>query len=691
MLKTCTGYTAVQEGVLDDDSSRYSQRLLILIVLSQALVPARLAAQDWTHWVRIGGYGLSLDRVDSIIQSAKGTHVFGIETDNDIPGRYESFLDPNEKLRAIRAVAERAHAAGNSAFVYIAGLECITARADRATHTLFKDHPDWVQRNLSGEPAVFGGGTAFWIARGDEDVWISPFALEWRKVYMDRVRQIATTGIDGIYVDIPYWMTHFEGWEKSWASFDDYTVAAFKTRTGLDARKDIKLGDYDDPGFIRWIDFRIQALTDFMGEIDRNVKSVNPQCKTIAEIYPGIEGSAPRVGADVYELYPVVDVIAHEYEYGAGGHLAAQRTPLDWFGYMTGMYSFRAFAGDKPSWILNYSWENQKRIEPREAMENLFMSEVMAGANVWDARGHVMSGSNDWETRTKVFDWIARHEKTFYSSRQPIQPVGVYFSPRTRNYFPEEFVRSYRSMMFLLLQAHREFQVVTPRSLQRFSGHLLILPNVKCLSRDELEWLGSFLRSGKTLMLTGETGRFDEARRAQAQNPLLKILGITDPSRKQTAVSPMKFIYEPQCPSNSHYQALEKEFNDYAVRGDYRAARFNRLREDFIREIDAASGFEPAVEIHASPFVSTQVARVNGNLHIFIANFRGLKADEVAQQTPERNVSVDFLAKSDVKGYGLPFLGDIQELKCSWRQPGRKVCVIPEINKGMVVWFAEAQ
>ena len=45
---------------------------------------------------------------------------------------------------------------------------------------------------------------------------------------MERVRQIAATGIDGIYVDIPYWMTHFEGWEQTWASFDDYTVAAFK-------------------------------------------------------------------------------------------------------------------------------------------------------------------------------------------------------------------------------------------------------------------------------------------------------------------------------------------------------------------------------------------------------------------------------------------------------------------------------
>ena len=96
-----------------------------------------------------------------------------------------------------------------------------------------KDHPGWLQRKITGEPATFGGGTAFWIRKGDEDVWITPYATEWRKIYMERVRQIAATGIDGIYVDIPYWMTHFDGWEDSWASFDDYTVAAFRKPCGV--------------------------------------------------------------------------------------------------------------------------------------------------------------------------------------------------------------------------------------------------------------------------------------------------------------------------------------------------------------------------------------------------------------------------------------------------------------------------
>ena len=111
-----------------------------------------------------------------------------------------------------------------------------------------------------------------------------PIHLGRRKVYMERVRQVASTGIDGIYVDIPYWMTHFDGWEQSWSSFDDYTLAAFKAKTGLNAKRDIRIGDFNDPNFIQWVDFRIAALTDFMKEIDSNVKAVNSQCMTIADL-----------------------------------------------------------------------------------------------------------------------------------------------------------------------------------------------------------------------------------------------------------------------------------------------------------------------------------------------------------------------------------------------------------------------
>jgi len=603
--------------------------------------------RDWTNYVRIGAYGLKGGDALQTVRKAQASGVFGIEVDNDIPGRYESFLHPEEKLKAIREIAEAAHHAGNYAFVYIAGTECITAHGDKVAHTLAKDHPDWLQRKITGEPAVFGGGSAFWIRPGDEDVWVSPYAPEWRKTYMERVRQIAGTGIDGIYIDIPYWMTHFDGWENTWASFDDFTVAAFKQQTGLDAKHDLKLGDFSDPAFRKWVTFRIQTFTDFLSEIDRTAKSVDPKIKTIPEIYPGIEGESVRVGADVYSLYAVVDAIAHEYEFGEGDHMASSRTPLDWFRYQVGMHSFRAFAQGKATWILNYSWDGDKKVDAREAMMNLAMSQVMAGANFWDAPGHSMAGSNDLPTRTKIFSWIQQHEKTFYLPRSPVDPIGVYFSPETRNFYAQDFVASYRGILILLMQKHLEFQIVTPRTLADFHGSTLILPDVRVLSDGEKSSLQAFASQGKRLVVTG-----------------------TDATGIGSSQNVVRF---PSCPGRIYNAALEKDFDH--VSPDSEGAFLDSLRGG------------DAVRITAGPQVATSISRMSdGRISIFFANFAGLRGGSNPVQTPQTGVQVSVTSKSEGKGFVLPFLGDVQAVNGT-RHGDSMTFTLPPITKGAVFWY----
>lgn len=596
--------------------------------------------QDWTHYVRIAAYGLTPDNAQQIVDRATKDGVSGIEVDNDIPGRYESFLDPQEKLTAIHNVAVAAHKANNYAYVYIAGLECITAHGDRVQHTLAKDHPDWLQRKITGEPAIFGGGNAFWIAQGDEDVWVSPYAPEWRKTYMERVRQIAGTGIDGIYVDIPYWMTHFDGWEDTWASFDDYTVAAFRAKSGLDARKDLKLGDFSDPNFRKWVDFRIQSLTDFMQEINQNAKSVNPKIITVAEIYPGIEEEAVRVGADVYQMYAVLDAIAHEYSFGEGGHMASARSPLVWFEYQVGIASFRAFAEGKPTWILNYSWDGDKKVDPGQAMQNLAMSELMADANFWDAKGHVMSGSNDPATRQRIFHWIAEHQDVFYNPRQPLHPVGVYFSPTTRNYFSKEFIASYRGAMLLLMQNHQEYQVVTPRTLAAFRGGTLILPDVRILDDAEKSALRTYVSAGNTVVINGTDAS-----------------GLAD--------SPQVLRFEND-PGQAYMTTLDRDFG--------------QATPDLQKKFLATLKNHAEISVDAPLDVVTNIAEVNGKECVFIANFKGLRAHENPVQTPV-NIRITFSGRQRKTLKLLPFLGEAQEIQGS-KEAGNSVFTLPAIEKG---------
>jgi hypothetical protein len=616
----------------------------VLILTLSMLGHADEASQrsDWMHHARIAAFGLTSENADKIVRQATESHVNGIEVDNDIPGRYESFLDPSEKLEALRKLATAAHKAGNHAFVYIAGTECITANANKTQRTLAKEHPDWLQRKLNGDPAVFTGGAAFWIHKGDEDVWISPYAKEWRKIYMQRVREIAGTGIDGIYVDIPYWMTHFDGWEDSWASFDDHTVAAFKEKTGLDARKDLKLGDFSDDNFRKWIDFRIQTLTDFMQEIDHNAKSVNPKIITVAEIYPGIEEEAVRVGADVYQMYAVLDTIAHEYEFGGGDHTASARTQFDWFKYQAGMAAFRAFAEGKPTWILNYSWDGDKKVDPKPAMENLAMSQFMVGANFWDAQGHVMSGSNDLPTRKRIFSWTAQHSDAFYSARKPVAPVGVYFSPSTRNYFAKEFIASFRGVMILLMQKHLEYQVVTPRTLKGFAGKTLVLPDVRVLDEAEKSALKDFVAAGKRLIVNGTD-----------------VTGLT----KSSGV-----VRIPDDPGTAYMEGLEKDF----------AATTPARAQSFLDKLNA----EPAVDIEAAPTVATHVAKVDGKTCVFLANFSGLRGGETADQTPQNDIRIGFSGSGPSELEVLPFLGE--PVMAKRESPEKSQFLLPPITKGAV-------
>jgi hypothetical protein len=623
-----------------------------LLLLGQTAQRSYPPGQDWTNYVRIGAYGLRGGDAEQIVSKAQASDVFGIEVDNDVEGRYESFVHPEEKLKAIRDVAEAAHKAGNYAFVYIAGTECITAHAAQTPHTLFKEHPDWLQRDINGKPALFGGGTAFWIRPGDEDVWVSPYAPEWRKIYMEHVRQIAATGIDGIYIDIPYWMTHFEGWEDTWASFDDYTVAAFKKQTGLDAKHDLKLGDFSDPAFRKWVTFRIQTFTDFLSDISRNAKSVNPKIKIIPEIYPGIESEAVRVGADVYSMYSVVDAIAHEYEFGEGSHMASERTPLDWFRYQVGMHSFRAFAQgpdgeDKATWILNYSWDGDKKVDAREAMKNLAMSQVMVGANFWDAPGHSMAGSNDLPTRKTIFSWIEAHEKTFYLPRSSLDPIGVYFSPETRNFHAAEFIDSYRGVLILLMQKHLEFQIVTPRTLTAFHGRTLVLPDVRELSAEEKDQLQAFVGADGKLIITG-----------------------TDATGFLHSPNVVRFADDPGTAYNA---LLEKDFEHASP--DAEQAFLDSLQES------------STVKIKAGPHIATSIARSSdGHINCFFANFTGLIGGSNPIQTPQTGVEVSIVSRSEGKGFFLPFLGEAQPV-ASTRQEDSLTFHLPTITKGAVFWY----
>jgi hypothetical protein len=310
------------------------------------------------------------------------------------------------------------------------------------------------------------------------------------------------------------------------------------------------------------------------------------------------------------------------------------------------MYSFREFAQGKPTWILNYSWDGQKNIDRREAMKNLAMSEVMAGANFWDAPGHSMAGSNDYPTRKEIFAWIKAHENTFYDPRSPISPIGVYFSPKTRDYYADEFIASYRGILILLMQKHFEFQVVTPRTLAEFKGSTLVVPNARVVSDDEKSLLQKYADSGQALVITGE----DATQVGDRQN----------------------IVRFGKCPGADYFAKLQKDF----------ASASPDEEREFLDSL------KPAQKIHvlASPSVATSIANVDGSPHIYFANFTGLRGGENPVQTTQSGVQVRLEGTNKGHGFFLAFLGQVSPVD-GVVDHSEVTFSLPPIEKGAVFWW----
>jgi hypothetical protein len=194
--------------------------------------------------------------------------------------------------------------------------------------------------------------------------------------------------------------------------------------------------------------------------------------------------------------------------------------------------------------------------------------------------------------------------------------------------------------------------------------------------------VGSLGSYGKTLIVTGETGKYDETGASRKSNPVDQLLGITNPAEKKTG---KKFIYFPNCPGKAYYAQLQKEFDRQAAAGVWEQAEFNKLRKAFVAEILEVSGLQPAVQIDASPFLSTQIASVSDKRSVFLANFKGLKSKEIARQTPEENVTISFSVSRPGTIAVLPFLGELQKVPGTFSN-GKLTCKLPPIDKGAVVW-----
>ena len=351
--------------------------------------------------------------------------------------------------------------------------------------TYFRNHPDQAMIDLrSGEPAYFRRYGTYMMCPNNPD---------FKKEYLNRVEMVVReTGYDGLMVDETEWLP------AEWSICGcEHCRRLFKEQTGYDIpdyRDSLVFGNYESPVFRAWLRFRIETMGNFLSEIRGVLDNIKKDM-----LFTGCycEALSPFVasyyGMDLEDMCRGHNVSFFECE---------PANPWS-FRYAVAEASYyRAFG---PSFYLGYS------ISPSQQFYNWAFAKT-CGLHIWM-----------FPQINIVFPllWEKKWEKVFIDDGL-LCNTAILFSSPSKNYLREayETVNEYQGWAQALLENHIPFETVIASKLGttdlgKYST--LILPDVTCLSDNEINKIIDYVHDGGYVVATGRTSHYDETGNQRAE------------------------------------------------------------------------------------------------------------------------------------------------------------------------------
>ncbi len=386
---------------------------------------AQAAFPEWSRFARVADGTFDEDAdptrdMRPVIENLKRQNVSVIELDT-ILSHWLTDAEFTQHMAKIKSFAALAHSAGLRVVVYYPSLEVISLGGEKGP-SFYKngDGKSWVQRSLDGKPNVFYGSLVVWVDPGDESCWLSPNS-PWRDFYLRRVKELAGTGVDALWPDVPI---YFDG-ALTWCDASTWAATAFKADTGLDLPP---ADDFTDRRFRRYVEWRHHNLNQWQLDIAAAGRSVNPDLLTFVETVSMDYQYATRIGLDGAYLRTAGGGVSHVWEVDILGLRDGMRhaTASDWT-CLISMYKYaRAASGTKPAWAFSYGWKADDA--------SLVMAELLAaGCNPYEVKSPFKDISTDTAMRTRMYGFVAAHQQRLYDTVSAAT-VGVYHSSASRDF-----------------------------------------------------------------------------------------------------------------------------------------------------------------------------------------------------------------------------------------------------------------
>ena len=383
-----------------------------------------------------------------------------------------------------------------------------------------KKHPDWVQVVEGGGimDKMYGHGTTFCVN--------SP----WRDWVAALMNDLSKYPLDGIFVDGPAFFPE--------TCFCHWCHDKFRTLYGHDlpSKRERK-----GKGAAELLEFQGISLADFMRDINRVIKSNNPNIMLYGN-HTALTGNW-ATGQVNRRLVKEQDLLASE-----GGYVYndLNQTPLWKAGLRARMIETQA--GGKPTVIIACPalkpWTHAM-LPPAEA-RLMFADAIANGAGVWSSHTLTEFDRPELQATVAMNRFIRENAQHLHGTRSEAQ-VAVVWSYATANaYSPDaqlidiasvsgkvdagNLQREFWGIAEALLRAHVPFDVLDDDSLT--NGELsryraVFLPNVACMTDEAARQITEYVTRGGNLFATFETSRYDAYGQLRTEFALHNALGVS--------------------------------------------------------------------------------------------------------------------------------------------------------------------
>jgi hypothetical protein len=591
-------------------------------------------AASWIAHARIAGAELfaemTPDEIAENLSALADQNVSVIEADSSL-SRLLTDREFNGEIALMRRYCEAAHRLGMKVVWYYPTLEVLSSNVQETLNpniTLRKRlmsemHPTWLQRGLNGKPNVFVGSKdldrrVHWVDTDTESAWMSLHS-PYVDMFIDRIKKIAATGVDGIWLDVPI----YNDSGAEWADTSPGAVAKFLADTGMEMPKH---EDWADPAWRRWIAWRHHEISSYIFRVRDAARSVADDIAIIVEIVTLDYNAATRLGLDGSTMKTAPGVIAvWEVDSVSDGTAMREGGPDDWIS-LIGMSKFaKAASGKKPSWMFTYGKE------PDDGLLVMAVA-LAAGNNPYETKIPEMATTVGSAYRKRLFSWIKQEEKRLFDSSSAAR-IAVYFSPESRDYVDKAdgvglfattrsgddlwwsidkehsiysltYMAEYRGITKWLVHNHVPFDIVVrPDATELLRYEAVIAPSLQAIGNHDAELLDQYVAQGGHLVVTGPnpTGLDEFGNRRGA--PILK--SLVRQKRASSGRSIRKAMH-----------TVELVGKSYMISGSSAAS-------DAIRELIGKHSHLP-IETNANQSVYIELRTSGNEMLLHLINFEGL-------------------------------------------------------------------